>query len=375
MKREVNLGDSRVTIIGTAHVSDESRREVVEAIDEINPDLVTVELDQKRLESLRDESGWKDLDIAEAIRQGKGYILLLNLLLSIYQRRIGLEQGMKPGEEMLAAVEAAEERGIEYAAIDREIEETFSRLRSELTLREKFKLLASFFGDEEEIDIEDLKQSTVLDQLVEDLKDDFPTISKIFLDERNSYMAERLLERDFDHAVVVVGAAHVEGLAEALETRETGFGDRKSSGIPWLKLVNYGFPALVIAMLGYSFYKIGFATGVKASTGWILVNGILAMLGAIIARSHIATWLVSFVSAPLTSLDPAIGAGMVASYFEARVYPPKVEELEDIAYLENYGELWSNQAGRIILTFIFVTLGSALATFIGAGYVASLIGA
>ncbi|MFB6216421.1 MAG: TraB family protein, partial [Candidatus Aenigmatarchaeota archaeon] len=90
--------------------------------------------------------------------------------------------------------------------------------------------------------------------------------------------------------------------------------------------------------------------------------------------AHVTTWIVSFLAAPLTSLDPALGAGMVAAYFEGKFYPPTVEELESIAYITDYRELWNNQVGRILLAFVFVTIGSAAATFISAGYIASLIG-
>ncbi len=374
MRRELDLGDRKITLVGTAHVSDESRKEVEETIEEVQPDLVAVELDQQRFESLRDESGWRELNIAEAIREGKGYLLFLNLLMSIYQRKIGLEEGVKPGQEMLSTVKAAEEHGIEYALVDRDIGTTFERLRSEMSFREKLWLAASFFAEEEEYSIEEIKEANILDQLVSDLEDEFPSIKRVFLDERNAYMSEKILERDFEHAVVVVGAAHVDGMADMLESGIETKEEDPGRKIPWMKVIHYGFPLTILAMLGYSFYQIGFSTGFQATKFWILSNGILAMLGAIIARSHPLTWLVSFVSAPLTSLDPALGAGMVAAYFEGRFYPPKVEELEKIAYVDSYRELWGNQVGRILLTFVFVTIGSAIATFIGAGYIASLIG-
>ncbi|PSH01513.1 MAG: hypothetical protein BRC27_01960 [Nanohaloarchaea archaeon SW_10_44_10] len=214
----------------------------------------------------------------------------------------------------------------------------------------------------------------MLSQIVSELDEEFPELKKVLLDERNEYMADRLLERDFDHAVVFVGAAHVEGLTERLEEGQTEREElEKSSGIPWLKAIRFGFPIMIISMLGYAFFGIDLATGTKATSIWILANGFAAMLGAIVARSHVATWLVSFISAPLTSLYPALGAGMVAGYFEAKFYPPSVGELEDIVYIEDYSELWGNQVGRIILTFALVTVGSAIATFAGAGYIASII--
>jgi pheromone shutdown-related protein TraB len=376
MKKGIQVGDRRITVIGTAHVSSESTREVRETIEEEEPDRVCVELDQRRYDSLRDQSGWKDLNLVEAIREGEGFMLFLNLFLSIYQRKLGLEQDVKPGEELLEAVNVAEENGIEFSLVDRDINETFRRTMSQLTFWEKIKLLTSAYTTEEEMDIEDLKQDNILNSVIKELEEEFPTVKRIFLDERNEYMAEKILEEDFEHAVVVVGAAHVDGLIEELqkegkdeikEEEDPGF------SIPWFKVAKYGMPTFIILMLLYSFYRIGFGTGVELTASWILINGVLAMSGAMLARSHVATWIVSFVSAPLTSLDPALGAGMVASYFEGKFYPPTVEELEDIAKITSYSELWSNQAGRILLTFFFVTLGSAAATFIAAFHIFSAL--
>ena len=374
MKRKIQLDDREITVVGTAHVSQESKEEVRKAIEEEEPDAVCVELDENRLKSLREESGWRDLDVTEAIREGNGKLLLLNLLLSIYQRQLGLQQGMKPGEELLEGINIAEEKGLEYALVDQDINVTLNRAISSLSTWDKIKLAASLMVSGEEMDVEELKEDNLINRLVQQLEEEFPELSRVFLDERNTYMAEKILEGDFESAVVVVGAAHVEGLIEELkkEKRDTDFPDVK--GFPWMKLVGYGVPAFIIAGLAYSFFQIGFATGFDATKFWILSNGILAMLGAIIARSHVSTWITSFVAAPLTSLDPALGAGMVASYAEAKFHPPTVEELETVTQIDSYRELWGNQMGRILLTLGFVTIGSAAATFISAGYIASLIG-
>lgn len=376
MRKELELEDRKITIIGTAHVSSESKKEVREVIEEEKPDRVCVELDERRYQSLRDESGWKDLNLVEAIREGEGFMLFLNLFLSIYQRKLGLAQDVKPGEELLEAVKVAEENSIEFSLVDRDINETFSRAMSQLTFWEKMKLLASTFVMEDEMDVEELKEDNILNNIIKELEDDFPTLKRTFLDERNEFMAKKILEEDFDHAVVVVGAAHVEGLIEELqktgkEKEETEV--EQGFSLPLLKILKYSMPAFILVMLGYSFYKIGFGAGVDLTLSWVLINGILSMLGAIIARSHISTWLVSFVAAPLTSIDPALGAGMVASYFEGKFYPPTLEEMENITKMKSYSELWSNQAGRIILTFFFVTIGSALATFIAAAHIFSVL--
>ncbi len=372
MKRQVELDGRRVTILGTSHISPESQGEVRDVVRQANPDLVAVELDETRLKSLRGEEDWRDLDVVEVLKEGKGFLLFLNVLLSIYQRKMGLEEDVTPGQEMLAALEAAEEQGVETALIDRDINETFRRALSELSFLEKLRLAALVVVASDEVDADELTDGDVVENLVLELKEEFPSLSRTFLDERNSYMAERLLERDFDHAVVVVGAAHVEGLAEDLEQGK-GYEPFNERRIPWFKIMKYGLPAFIIAGLGYSFLKIGFSTGVEASAAWILINGILALLGSVAAGAHPVTWVVSFLSAPLTSLDPAIGAGMVAAYAEAKLRPPKVSDMEEFSKLESYTSLRGNRVGVVLLTFVLVSLGSAAATFISAGYIASLI--
>jgi len=375
MKEKIELEDRTITVIGTAHVSEESRKEVRQTIEEVQPDLVGVELDEDRLKSLREESGWRDLNLSEAIKQGKAPLLLVNLLLSIYQRSLGIQQDVKPGQEMLEAIKAAEETDTEYALLDRDINETLSRAFSQLSIKEKIMLIASIFAaeDEEEINIEELKQGDILDKIVEDLKEQFPSLNRVFLDERNTYMAEKLMEKDFENAVVVVGAAHAKGMIEDIRA-EKKYEPKNGRQIPWMKLISYGIPTFIVAGLGYSFYQIGFTTGITGVKFWILSNGLLALTGAIIARSHITTWITSFLAAPLTSLDPALGAGMVGAYAEGKMYPPTVEEMEEVTKVKKYRDLWGNQAGRVLLTFFFVTLGSAAATFLSAGFIASLIG-
>ncbi len=373
MRKTVDLGDKKVTVLGTAHVSEESRRDVIDLVDEIEPDLMGVELDQKRFDSMRNESGWKDLDVVEAIRDGNGYLLLFNLILSIYQRKIGLEEGVKPGAEMLEAVKQAEERDIEYSLVDRDITETFERLREELTLWEKLRIVNIFQADQVDVSIEELKQEDMIGSIVKDLERDFPTVKQVFLDERNAYMVEKLQEKEFDHALLVVGAAHVEGIVEELKQTAPKIPEPREKFIPWLKILNYGIPFVIISMIAYTFLYIGFDTGVEATLFWVAANGLAALTGAIIARAHVLTWVVAFLSSPLTSLTPIVGAGMVAAYVEGRFYPPKVSELEDIVYIQSYKELWHNQVGRILLTFALVSTLGATATFVGAGYIASLI--
>lgn len=375
MKKQLRLEDGReITLVGTAHVSPESVDEVKEVIDDESPDRVFVELDENRLQSLKEESGWRDTDLLKVIKNGEINLLAFTLFLSIYQRKIGEEYGIKPGTELLEAVNYSEEKQIDYELVDRDINETMNDLRNRLSLWKKSAILGSLmvFGEDDETDVEELKQQDMIEALVNEMGDEFPEIKEILLDKRNSYMAEKILASDFDKGVAVVGAAHMEGLAEELKNN-TDHSYEVKKPFPVAKVLMYGIPLVVLALFGYGFLQGGTDKLVQSGATWILLNSSLSLIGAIIARSHISTWITSGLAAPLTSINPTIGAGMVAAYAEAYFHPPTVRDLENVVDITEYGQLWDNQAGRVILTFVFVTLGSFIATVLATGVIAYLV--
>ena len=376
MKRKIRLDEDReITLLGTAHVSDQSIQEVKETIDEEDPDKVFVELDEGRLTSLQEESGWKDKDLLQIISNGEINLLAFTLMLSIYQRKIGEETGVKPGTELLKAVNYSEEKDIPFELVDRDINETINDLRNSMSLWQKSAIIASFlaFGEsEEEEDIEELKQQDMIEALVEDLGEEFPEIKEILLDKRNSYMAEKIQESDFKNGVAVVGAAHIDGLEKELQ-QPTERSFEVKEPFPWGKVAVYGIPLLVLGLFTYGFMQGGIDKLYQLGTPWIILNTSLSLIGALIARAHLSTGIISGIAAPITSVNPTIGAGMVAAYIEAYLYPPTVEDMESIVEISAYRELWDNQAGRVILTFIFVTLGSFIATILGAGVLTYLV--
>ncbi|MFB6167028.1 MAG: TraB/GumN family protein, partial [Candidatus Nanohaloarchaea archaeon] len=368
MIERVKLEDREVVLLGTAHVSGESVDEVSRVLEEEKPDAVCVELDEKRYESLRDKKGWEDKDVTEALEEGKGSLLLVNVLLSIYQRKLGESLQVEPGSEMLEAVEEAEERGTEFHLVDRDISDTVSSAVDGLTFLEKFRLayysLASFFEDGEvsEEDIEELKERDALEAVVEELGGEFPSLKRAFLDERDHHMAERIREVEADRIVAVLGAAHVKGVAEILrEGTEAEVEDKKPGrSIPWGKAVSYGVPAAIVGMFLYIFAFVGLDAGRDAFVFWFLINGSLAGVGALISRSHPLTAVISFLAAPFTSINPALPSGLVAAYTENRVRPPKVGDLEAVGQVSRFSDLWENTALKLLLIFFMVNLGSSI---------------
>ncbi len=134
------MAPENLKIIGTAHVSKESIKEVREAIITNEPDVVAVELDINRYQNMMAEKNGEekqDVNIREVIKGDKLGIFLVSMFLSFLQRRIGDNLGVKPGSEMLAAIETAEEIGARVALIDRDISLTLQRAINKMSITEK----------------------------------------------------------------------------------------------------------------------------------------------------------------------------------------------------------------------------------------------
>ena len=151
--KTVEANDKQITIIGTAHVSRESAEEVERTIREIMPDSVCIELDEERFASLDNNDKWKDTDIIDVIREKKTTLMLVNLILASYQKRIAESLGVNSGQEMISAIQTARELGINLVMADRNIKTTFLRIFRNMSAMEKAKLITglilSFFDDEE----------------------------------------------------------------------------------------------------------------------------------------------------------------------------------------------------------------------------------
>ena len=126
-EKVLKFGEREIILIGTAHISQESCNEVTKAVEEKNPDCVAIELDEARYNSLNDPDSWKKLDIIKVLKNKQGFLLLANLVLSGFQRRMGKNVGVKPGDEMRAADKAAKENSIPVAMVDRPLQTTLRR--------------------------------------------------------------------------------------------------------------------------------------------------------------------------------------------------------------------------------------------------------
>jgi len=372
MIHRLNFENKEIILLGTAHVSKESAQLVKDVIEEEKPETVSVELCESRYQAIRQKEMWQDTDIVKVIREKKTFLLLANLLLASFQKRIAKKLNIKPGQEMIQAIETGEAVGAKIHLADRDIRITLSRTWRTMGLWSKFKLffqLILSIGEIDEIseeDIEKIKQEDVLETLLADVGKSLPVVKDILIDERDRYLAHKIRTAPGNKIVAVVGAGHVPGIkkywnAEVdIKTLDHLPPKGKTFGI--LKWI---IPAAILVLLFSGFFYGGANTGKDMIKWWILANGLLAGLGALIAFAHPFTILSSVLAAPLTSLNPMIAAGWVSGLVEAFSRKPKVKDIEnlpeDILSIRGF---WKNKVTRILLVVVFTNLGSALGTFV-----------
>lgn len=376
---KLELGGRTITLIGTAHVSKESVEEVKNTINELNPDCVAVELDEKRADSIKNPSRYSQLDLVKILKRKEGFLLLANLVLASYQRRMGLNAGVKPGDEMIAAMNAAEEKQIRCTLVDRPIQITLKRAWGKNSFWGKCKLFAMLLSSafsKEEVDpaeIEKLKERNEMDSMMNELSEYMPVIKQVLIDERDQYLASKIWSSEGNNIVAVLGAGHLPGVQAHLEKLGAGSESSDVEEISKLprpgilgKLLAFIIPACIIGLIVAGFIYGGVHAGTQILSTWFLWNAIPAAILTAVAFGHPLTILVGFVAAPFTSLCPFIGVGFCTAIVQAIVCKPKVSDMEtlqdDVSSLKSF---YKNRILRALLVFILSSLGSTLGTFIG----------
>lgn len=386
--RSISLNGRTITLVGTAHISKESIAEVEETIRRIKPDCTAIELDEKRAESLLDHNRYMQLDIIKVLKRHEGFLLLANLVLSSFQRRMGQNVGVRPGDEMLAAMKVSEELGIPTVMADRPVQVTLKRAWNRNTLWGKCKLLSSLLASafsKEEISgeqIEEIKKSSEMDAMLAELSDYMPVIKEVLIDERDRYLAAKIWDSQGDNIVAVLGAGHIAGVEAHLNRMAAGKETTdvaqiseippKSAGA---KIVSWIIPVLIIGLLAAGFIYGGSRTGGKMVLSWILWNSVPAAVMSLVAGAHPLTIITAFAGAPLTSLCPFIGIGFLTAAVQAFCVKPKVSDMEtiqdDVSSVKGF---YRNRILRILLIFILSSIGSSFGTFIGGADIIKSLG-
>ena len=367
-----------LTIIGTAHVSEESVNEVKDAIYEQQPDVVAIELDRGRYIKLKKEMAGIEEDdtisVTNIIKENKVGLFLTTTLLSYFQSKVGADVDVKPGSEMVGAIEASEDLGIPIALIDREIGTTLQRALNKMGFVEKLKfmygLIASVlgFGDEEEVDIEDLKNPENIDELMEMFKDEAPSVHEVLVHERDAYLAGKIMQLPQDHVIAVVGAGHKPGIEEYLDNPETLPNLRdlevidEKKGIPWAKIILALIPILFVVIFFLAYFN-----GINITWNiyeFIAISMIMGFIGSILSGSKIQSAIVGGVVAPLTIIHPLLAAGWFSGLTEAKFRKVRQSDIKNLAHIESFRDLWNNNIFRILLVVIGTNLGVSIATLV-----------
>jgi pheromone shutdown-related protein TraB len=383
--RRIELKDRKVILAGTVHISQESTQEVRALIESERPGRVCVEIDEGRYRSMSRDKGWESLDIGKVLKEGKGFLLMANLALAGFQRRMGASIGGKPGDEMLAAVKAAEDADIPYSFCDREVQVTLKRAWSLSGLWNKSKLLASLvdsaFSNEKltEEEVEKLKEKTELDSMMSELASFLPSVKEVLIDERDRFLASRIFLADESLVIAVVGAGHLDGIEAWLRRLDAGEVSPDTSDIESTpkpskagKIVGWAIPAIIVGFIILGFFKSGTTASLAMLLRWVLLNGSLAALGSALCLAHPLTILFSFVMAPVATLNPFVGVGLFAGLAEAFLRKPRVSDLENLASdVASFKGFYRNRVTKILMIFFLSSFGGMIGNFIALPFLAS----
>lgn len=367
----LEINGKEIILVGTAHVSKQSAEQVKDVIEEERPDAVCIELDEQRYQSITDGNKWQETDIFKVIKQKKASLLLMNLAISSFQKRMAKQFGINAGQEMIQGIESAKDVGAELVLADRNIQVTFSRIWGNIGLKGKATLLSqiifSIFSNETitEEELEKMKQQDTINAMLQEITENFPRLKKPLIDERDQYLAQKIKEAPGEKIVAILGAAHVPGITKEIHKEQ----DLKAltkrppkSKAP--KVIGWMIPLVIIALIALTFFQNPDA-GMQQIWSWLLWNGSLAGLGTIIALGHPLAVLTAIVAAPFTSLNPFLAAGWFAGLVQAWMKKPLVRDFETLADdVTSVKGFWNNKVTRVLLVIVLANLGSSLGTFV-----------
>ncbi|HEY5603666.1 MAG TPA: TraB/GumN family protein [Gammaproteobacteria bacterium] len=417
---KIHIDNCDITLLGTAHISRASAVKVKELLQSGDYDCVAIELCYSRHRSIIDPDALAKMDLFQVVREGKATMVAASLALGAFQQRMAEKLNIKPGAEMRAAIEVGDRLKMPVLLIDREIGTTLKRVYRRVGFWQRMNLVAGLMAsvvsrhEVTEEEIERLKEGDILESTFAQFAEEAKDLYVPLVDERDKFMAARIKQevRKAGHRrmLVVIGAGHLKGIAHYLlnwgddilqDNAQPGAqpssapesnrnikqtqaqiqtGSKGPDPVAVINHYNYIPPASkwpklvpwIIVALVFAGFALGFSRspdlGWQLVADWVLINGGLCAIGAIIALAHPITIVSAFIAAPITSLNPTIGAGMVTAAIETGLRRPRVEDFSrlraDTTRLRGW---WTNAVTRVLLVFLFTTLGSAIGTYV-AGY-------
>jgi traB family protein len=377
--RRINVNDREIILVGTAHVSIESIAEVENTIRTEMPDCVCVELDDGRYAAMMEKNRWESLDIIKVLKEKKGFLLLANLVLASFQKRMGLNVGVKPGDEMKAAIDIARELNIPTEMVDRPIQVTLKRAWVQNGYTGKSKILASLlaaaFSKEklEAADIEKLKQKSEMDAMLDEVALNMPEVKEVLIDERDVWLGTKIFQASGKKVLAVIGAGHLNGTEKRIMALANNAADAnldKIAAIPPKsivgKILNIAFPVLFAGLLLAPIFISGSKEQLTQNiVRWLIWNGGLAAVGTLLAFGNILTIVSAFIFAPIATLNPLIGIGMITAIVQATVCKPQVRDMmniaDDVATIKGW---YTNRIAKVLLVFILSSVGALIGNIV-----------
>jgi len=376
--------DDGLRILGTAHVSSESVELVRNQIEDWGPDLVAVELCPSRMAALTEPESLESEDLLKIIKEGRSAMILLQSALAAQQRRMGISSGEKPGAELLAAVNAAEELDIPVEMIDRDVVITLRRAWRKMGMIEKWRILNAILWeeDDEEVSIDEvLGDSDLLSSMMEEAREVAPRAGEVLIDERDSFLAGRIQQiRGKGKVLAVIGAGHLSGVVRnlgepAMETtsRLAELSEEPPKSV-WPIALMAAIPVFLLGTVGWMAYNGEMEELKQTAQTWLVLNALLAGLGVLIARGHPLSILVGAVASPITSLNPTLAAGWFAGYTQLKVASPTGKDAQDFLKLDETSLFWKNRVGKVLLVTALGNVGSMVGAWLaGASILGMLI--
>jgi pheromone shutdown protein TraB len=269
----------RVRVVGTAHVSEESVREVEETIEDERPDVVAVELDEGRYRQLKGGEP-DDIEPSDLLSGNTVFQFIAYWMLSYVQARLGERFDVTPGADMLAAVETAEGHGIDVALVDRDINETMRRFWSQMGIVEKFRMVGGLaFGVADSRGV-GLAAGAVLGLLLGPLVAIFGGTVGLGLPALGRITGGVLLAVGVAAAIWIFGASVLSTEDRVIAAAAAGIAVGGVAG------VGFGLAAPVVDRLGgFTVRVIGSMT--VGIVGGVLVGGVLGQFGSMFGYGEV----------------------------------------------------------------------------------------
>jgi len=377
--RKVN---ENITLVGVDYLGKGSLdSELINLVDESNPDIVGLALCEKRFETIEEKEKWLDKPLIPAYKKGDMGTLIYQTFIEALRENLRKFKKVEAETHIAELVDLADSLKMDIEFIDRDITLTLKRAYSNMSILEKLKMgwylksaMISFSDDTKYESIESMEEQDDLVEGVLVALDRFaPSVAERLRKERTEYMAKKIYQLSKGRKILsVLPQSKIDEVIEILESLKNkeregaikGYSHLEKVGKKLYKKVLHYVPhVLLIAFAVYLFFFSETLNIWQAWIYWVLVVGGMSALGSALVKGHPISIVISFILAPIMSLT-LHGPGWVAGYVEARVRKPTIRDINDLTSSKSLNEFLSNNLIRPVMVGIFANIFTWLGLFI-----------